>query len=143
MKYINDLEKRVERLERRASLLNFLSARKRQLKSEEKQLKKRFESLSGIDFSIVSIDSKTEDYKGLKLNDMEIKISYLGEVYDLVGRRVESLSRGKSATPYFFFDRSKRKQRSIPVSQLSSGARSYEKVEVHYKISFPKRLVLP
>ena len=103
MKKIKQLESRVARLEKEAGLLDVFSARLRKLKSEERALKKRFESLSGIDFSTVKIDSKTEDYKGLKLNDMTLKVSYRGEVYDLVGKRIESTVRKRVASPYFFF----------------------------------------
>ena len=140
-KYIRDLEDRISSLEKKAGLFDVFSATKRQLKSEEKEIKNQFESLSGIDFAEVSINTKGEDYKGLKLNDMKLRVSYLGETYDLVGRRVESLTSKRTASPYFFFDQSRRRRRKKPVSvsQLSSGVRSVEKVEVHYKISFPKR----
>ena len=141
MKKIKQLEERVERLEKRAGLLDVFSARSRKLKSEEKALKKRFESLSGIDFSTVQIDSKTEEYRGLKLNDMTLKVSYRGEVYDLVGKRVESTIRKRVATPYFFFSPTRNKRPSVSVSQLSRGVGKFEdSTEVHYKISFPKRM---
>lgn len=135
---IRELEIRVAHLEREAGLFDIFSATKRQLRSEEKSLKKYLERESGVDSVDVSISNDSDHYRGVDIYDMELKVSYEGKVYGLVGSRVEKVGY-KKASPMIFFDQARRKRapsRGVPAPYIKKKVEG--DLQIHYKISFPR-----
>tara|TARA_B100000073_G_C23602005_1_gene520828 strand:+ start:321 stop:860 length:540 start_codon:yes stop_codon:yes gene_type:complete len=136
---IRELEVRVAHLEREAGLFDIFSATKRQLRSEEKSLKKYLERESGVDSVEVRISNDNDHYRGVDIYEMVLKVSYMGEEYDLVGSRVEKVGY-KKASPMIFFDQARRNRapssRGVPAPYIKSKVQG--ELQVHYKISFPR-----
>lgn len=139
---LKSLKIRVAQLEKEAGMFDIFSAVKRQIRSEEKALKRQLERSRGVDSVEVKISNDKKHYRGVDLYKMNLKVSYAGEMFDLVGTRVERVGY-KQASPMIFFDQARRRPPSkggVPASYIRQQVNpSSVEERVHYSIHFPRR----
>ena len=134
MNRLAELSQRVDRLEKEAGFLDFLSKDKREIRDEERELEARFMREPGIDRVEVEIEREGKATGAEIAYDMRLSVIYEGRRYELEGYRLVSLKRGKRANPLMF---GLRRDHSSP---------SYERVEqevamserVRYRIFSPE-----
>lgn len=139
---LRDLERRLDRLEKNAGLLDFFDSTKRQIKREEKELEKQISRERDIDFVKVSIDPKGTSYKNSTFFDMTLEIVYLGSKYLLSGSRevrgnVKELRMANPLAYSVFRQNTNRSNKNK--TYRPSDIRSISTMNsVSYKVFFPK-----